>query len=176
MARVVNQRELQEVFGVSHQTMANWMREGMPVLTRGESGQEHQYDTANVIEWYAARAVAKCDRESAKDDLLRLQAEKIRREFDLADGVLIRADEIEAAWGSIVVAIRQALLDVPVRLAPSLEAAPGVDAKRMLLDEEIREVLLKLSRGDDDEGAVDVSGSARVAHVVNPPTQLPPSN
>ena len=96
--RIVNQRELAEVFGVSHQTMARWTDEGMPALTRGERGQENQYDTAAVIEWYAARAVAKGDREDQKERLSRLQGDKIEMELAEARGELIPAAQVEPAW------------------------------------------------------------------------------
>lgn len=154
--KIVNQRELGEFFGVSHQTMANWMREGMPTLKRGEIGQENQYDTAAVIEWFAAREVAKTGRDSPKDELYRLQAEKMRRELSLTAKEVLPVQEIEDAWTRIVVAIRQELLVLPIKLAPDLEAAPDVAAKREILGDAIRQSLNRLAETDlDEERAVD---------------------
>ena len=149
--KIVNQRELSELFGVSHQAMANWMREGMPTLMRGDRGQENQYDTAAVIEWFAAREVAKTGRQSPKDELYRLQAEKIRRELSLAANEVAPLAEIERVWSQIVVAFRQEMLALPIKLAPELDAAPNVAAKREILDEAIRQALTRLSKRDLDE-------------------------
>lgn len=144
MGHSVNQRELAEVFGVSHQTMANWTREGMPVLTRGENGQENQYDTATVIEWYAARAVSKTGTESPRDRLARLQGDDLVTKQAKERGSLVPAEQIEPVWDSRVMTAAAYLLGQHSRLASILEAAPGTEAKREILKTSFAEFLTRL--------------------------------
>lgn len=163
MSHIVNQRELSEVTGVSQVTLWNWKKEGMPVVRSGENGQEDQYDTVQVIDWMLAREAAKYKQEGEKDRLARLQGDKIELELAELRAELVPASKIEPAWTSIAMAVRQALLPLGVRLAPLLETTSGIDAKRALIDEEVREALLKLSRhGDDSAAGPDPQGDGKV--------------
>ena len=157
MGRIVNQRELSEITGVSQVSLWTWGKEGMPVLRTGATGEENQYDTEAVIRWMIDREVARLGVVDQKDRLARLQGDKIEMELAGSRGELVPAAAIEPTWSSIVTAVRQAALALPVRLAPLLEATPGVDAKRALIEEEVHDVLQKLSTyehaGPDDDGA-----------------------
>lgn len=160
MARIVNQRELSEITGVSQVSLWKWASEGMPVQRSGASGEENAYDTEAVIRWMIDREIAKLGSEDAKERLARLQGDKIEMELAVSRGDLVPASSIEPTWSSIVTAVRQALLSIPVRLAPLLEVTQGIDAKRALIEEEVHDVLLKLSSDDptsgpDEPGAPD---------------------
>lgn len=144
MSKVVNQRELAEVFGVSHQTMANWQREGMPVLKQGENGQENQYATAAVIEWYAARTVQKTGVETQRDRLTRLQGDDLELKLSQQRGELVPAEQIEPVWHSRCLAAAAYLLGQHSRLASILESTPGVEAKREIIKTTFAEFLTKL--------------------------------
>ena len=166
MGRICNQRELSEITGVSQVSLWTWGKEGMPLLRAGATGEENQYDTEAVIRWMIDREVAKLGREDQKERLARLQGDKIEMELAVSRGELVPAAMIEPTWSSIVTAVRQALLSIPVRLAPLLEVTPGVDAKRALIEEEVHDVLLKLSSDDPsgtDEPEAPDDGEVRPA-------------
>lgn len=143
---VMNQTQLSRVMGVTDVTLWEWQKQGLPVLVRGQRGQSNLYDTHAVIVWKVDFEVKKASGpESQKDRLTRLQADKAEMENAVMRGELIPAVEIEPAWAGVVMAVKQALLPLGIRLAPLLESTSGVDAKRELIDEEVRDVLLKLS-------------------------------
>lgn len=166
MGKIVNKRELQEIIGTSHQSLWNWDREGMPVLTRGENGEANQYDTEAVIAWMVARATAKGERESEKDRLTKLQADEIEMRLAEKRRELINVTEIEPAWTAQVLATRQSLLTLPQRLAPQLVNAATADAIRALLEEAIEDSLTKLATSDDDSGT-EGTAQARDAAVAS---------
>lgn len=151
MSHRVNQRQLSEITGVSQVSLWQWQKEGMPFIRAEENGVANEYDTVDVIAWMIARAVQKGEKEAEKDRLMRLQADKIQREFDLQDGVLVNVAEVEPAWMSIAGAIRQTVLAQSARLTPLLTTMAGdADAIRELLDDDAREMLTKLSNDADE--------------------------
>ena len=144
MSREVNQRELSEIFDVSHQTMARWSAEGMPVLARGANGQENAYSVRAVIDWYVARETKKAENETQRDRLTRLQADALERDNAIADRRVVPAEQIEPIWYGRVFAAAAFLHGQRSRLAALLEAAPGVEAKRAVLGTEFTAFLTKL--------------------------------
>lgn len=149
MGREVNQRELSEILGVSHQTMARWSAEGMPVRRRGVNGQENAYDTREVIDWMIRREVIASGKETQRDRLTRLQADAL--ELDLAErnNALVPADQVGPAWRGWCFTAAAFLHGQRSRLAAELDATPGIEAKRALLGQVFAEFLTKL--GTDGE-------------------------
>lgn len=152
MTHRVNQAQLSEITGVTQVTLWKWQKEGMPYIKAEANGIANEYDTVDVIEWMIARAVAKGEKEIERDRLTRLQADKLQREMDKEDGLLVPVGQIEPAWLAIVVSVRQALLAQSARITPLLSTMAGdVDAIRQLLDEDAREMLTKLSHDDEHD-------------------------
>ena len=67
------------------------------------------------------------------------------REAEL-EGKLIRVDVIRAAWAKRVASTRDALLQIPSRVSPTLAAQSDVDQVARLLEDELRQALAELSR------------------------------
>lgn len=67
------------------------------------------------------------------------------REAELA-GQLIRVEAIKAAWAKRISATRDALLQLPHRLAPVLAAETEMERVSHLLDAELRQCLHDLIR------------------------------
>lgn len=167
MGRIVNQRELAEILGLTAKSLSLWQRDGLPVKLETENGLANQYDTAEVIAWYVAREVAKAKGESEKDRLSRLQGDKLELELAEMRSKLIPAELIEPAWTGQVVACRQTLLAISGRLSQLVAPMNDPDSIRILIDDEIEDALLKLSTndeprvdGDDAEGARPVGAAA----------------
>lgn len=84
------------------------------------------------------------------------QAARTRREIaeaNLAElkeaeqnGKVIQADAVRAAWSRRVAGTRDALLQIPSRLAPVLAAEPSMERIALLLETELRQALHELSR------------------------------
>lgn len=68
-------------------------------------------------------------------------------------GQLIRIDAVRAAWAKRIASARDALLQIPHRLAPVLAAESDMERVGQLLEDELRHVLDELSRGEELQGA-----------------------
>ena len=68
-------------------------------------------------------------------------------------GQLIRTDAVRAAWAKRITLARDALLQIPHRLAPVLAAESDMERVSQLLEDELRQVLDELSRGAEAQGA-----------------------
>ena len=67
--------------------------------------------------------------------------------------LLIRIDAVRAAWAKRITLARDALLQIPHRLAPVLAAESDMERVSQLLEDELRQVLDELSRGAEAQGA-----------------------
>ena len=83
--------------------------------------------------------MARTRREIAEANLAEM------REAEL-EGKLIRVEAIRAAWAKRISATRDALLQLPHRLAPVLAAETEMERVSQLLDVELRQALTELSR------------------------------
>jgi len=93
----------------------------------------------------------------ANDAEPRISYEEARRRRELAEasiaemkqaelaGDLIRTDAVRTAWAGKITSTRDALLQIPARLAPQLAAESDLVAVTGLLELEIRQVLSDLS-------------------------------
>lgn len=97
MPKIVNARELAESFDVSHTTIWEWAKEGMPVRTETENGRANEYDLGVCIAWFARRAVEKAGIETAKDRLARLQGDKVELELAALRRQYVAFAELEPA-------------------------------------------------------------------------------
>ncbi len=95
----------------------------------------HQVDApATPDDYWASRA----RRESAEASI----AEMKRAEME---GLLLRADAVRSAWARRIATARDALLQIPSRMAPLLAAESSMDRVAELLELELRQALAELS-------------------------------
>ncbi len=85
--------------------------------------------------------VSRAKRERAEAAI----AEMRRAELE---GKLIRTDAVRAAWAKRIASTRDALLQIPHRLAPVLAAESDLERVGQILEDELRLALAELSRGD----------------------------
>jgi DNA-binding XRE family transcriptional regulator len=151
MGKRVNQAELAEILGVSHTTLWNWGKEGIPIDVEGDSGLSHEYDTAKVIAWQIAREVAKAGKpKTVRDQLAEVELELKQLDLGERKEILVPTSEVEPAWKMRVLSSAAFLMGAPSRLAGILEATDGVEAKRQVLKQEFAAFLTKLSGADGE--------------------------
>jgi len=144
-----------DLFGVSHQAIANWQAEGMPVAVRGGAGAPSEYDSATCIKWMVDREVHKVQGESQRDRNFRLQNEML--EMDLAEkrGLLVHVDSVEPRMLAAVLSAREFLMRESPRLASKLEGLTQ-SQRDTLLRESFEAFLRRLATwrtaADDPEG------------------------
>lgn len=167
MAEALTQSALAEALGLSKGRVAQLKAEGMPVdsITSAQAWREARLNVAArkpspPIQSGSSAALppppafppisggdfgdedfqmARTRREIAEANLAEM------REAEL-EGKLIRVEAIRAAWAKRISATRDALLQLPHRLAPVLAAETEMERVSQLLDVELRQALTELSR------------------------------
>jgi len=85
--------------------------------------------------------VAKTLREAAEAQIARLKLAEMQ-------GEVIQASAVRATWAARIASTRDALLQIPSRLAPVLAAETNLATVTQLMEDELRQALAELSRDD----------------------------
>lgn len=180
---IVNRARCAAILGIAKTTLDEWARRGCPVQRASMGkGYEAQYDTAAVIAWRMAGAIAEADPDDidAAKEKARLYKEQADRAMLLNAQLrcqLLPAVEVEAAWSSAIGRARSLLLGMPAAAADEivLLAPKGPGAVRDFLADRIHEALTELATTrDDDEGEpADVRGPGEGAEDVEAADQAP---
>jgi phage terminase Nu1 subunit (DNA packaging protein) len=120
----VSRDRLAEIFGVHANTVALWIKNGMPVASR--KGRSSSIQIAAAIRWVRERDAAECERllEAARSspDLDALRARKLEAESriaeaeaDLVEGRQVPAADVMDKLSRVVVAIREGVLSLGPR-------------------------------------------------------------
>lgn len=94
-----------------------------------------------------------CNYLRGRTDLRSLRAEELRRKIELADIALSKArkevllaTDVEEAWSNLVLIFRQRFLRMANKVAPRLPFCKSENEMETVIDNEVREILLELSR------------------------------
>lgn len=149
----VSKSQLCEIVGRDERTLSRWQKSGMPVLGIGLGrGNENEYNTVAVIEWLVQMAQQRGEKETARDRLDRIKAD--REELALARelGELVVAEELIQGFEAMITAAKVEFLNtLPDNLASELSARYGVEIDDQLIREPIEAILRKLSEYDPGE-------------------------
>ena len=85
--------------------------------------------------------VAKTLREAAEAQIARLKLAEMQSD-------VIQVSAVRATWATRIASARDALLQIPARIAPVLAAETNLAAVTLLLESELRQALAELSRED----------------------------
>lgn len=83
--------------------------------------------------------VSRARREAAEAQIAEMKRSEI-------EGTLIRTDALRQAWSKRIATTRDALLQIPARMAPVLAAESDMDRVAAVLEDELRQALAELSR------------------------------
>lgn len=157
MGKIVNQRELAELLGVTSNTIAAWRSEGMPCLaTADKKGAASRYDVEEVFAWQKARSArsGSTDDIDAKYEQARLtKAKADNEELDraLKEGSLIEAAVVEEAWTRMLGNFRARLLSLPAALADELAVIEEPREVQAVIKVYINQALDELANSDVEE-------------------------
>lgn len=157
---VTTQKGFADLVGLSEARVSQLAADG--VLVRGETCRAWLLAYCERLRDQAAGRLG-----STPDglDLVQERAMLARHQGGIAQmklselrGELIRVDAVRATWANAVLSTRDALLQIPPRLAPVLAAESDLTRVNHLLEDEIRQALAELSR----EGSArrDTEGTA----------------
>ena len=151
--KLVNQREIAEIMGISAEAIRNWVSQGCP--TRKTDSGAKAYLPAEVIRWRQERALSQAmadyTAEVAKDEADRrkavAQAATAEIELEQLRGRVADIDLIATEFGNALAACRARLLGVGASVAPRLSIAKGSAEMKVIVDEAIYEALEEISDG-----------------------------
>jgi phage terminase Nu1 subunit (DNA packaging protein) len=163
MTPIRNQSHLAELLSVSKAAVCKQVARGMPVTTL-EDAQAWRAANLNPAQRKANRDgstnVGRPQGAPTGDDDLpsdeNFLAARTRREIaeaNLAElkeaeqmGKVIQVEAVRAAWARRLASTRDAILQIPVRVAPVLAAETSIEQVSILLEAELRQALHELSR------------------------------
>lgn len=157
MGKIVNQRELAEIVGVSNNTIASWRSEGMPCLaTADKKGASSRYDTEAVIDWLRHRSAGANDEETINGRyeqarLTKLKADNEALDVALKEGSLIEAAAVADVWDRLLGNFRARLRALPAALADELAVLDDPREVQAVMKVTINQVLEELANTDVDE-------------------------
>lgn len=147
---MIQQKDIAAALGVSEATISDYVRRGMPtdsmeaaaawraanVRQRAGGGHrdtDHQADEG-AMQYSTARAM----REAEEALMARMKREEM-------EGALIRVDAVRMAVAGTLAATREALLQIPARMATVLAAEASSERVHDLLRQELYQALAQLT-------------------------------
>ncbi len=89
----VNRLQLAKLLGVHPDTVSDYSRDGMPVITRGGRGRESSYDAVECLKWWRQR-LGKNKKEAAQTWTYETQAQLNELKIAVQEGELLPRDKI----------------------------------------------------------------------------------
>ena len=162
--RRLNKTEIADVFGVSLQTVEQWVRKG---LACEKSAREVLFNSAQVVSFLERQAEIRAAESAKPADLEEARARKLAAEAELAEiavakarGAVVEIDVVARVVSEEYAATRAKLLSLPSKLGPMAAIETSATACQELIERGIVEALEELS-GDGDVLARDVEGGDR---------------
>jgi hypothetical protein len=173
----MKQKDLAEALDLHKSVLSRYVRKGMPTHSVEAAKSWHTQNVGVRSRSQGAAPDSSLDLGSYPDPVAPafpplgagfgtdedFQAARTRREIAEAnlaemreaelEGKLIRVDAIRAAWAKRVSSTRDALLQLPSRLAPVLAAQTDVDQVARVLEDGLRQALAELARDGAPSGA-----------------------
>lgn len=149
-SRLANRAEAAEWFGVSQQTIANWLSRGCPYIQQGAPGKSWVFDLLALAKWrYGSQEPSDSNPEdmTPKDRLDWYRGEAERLKLEEQKGDMIQAGRVRELWEAHIRTAKGRLLALPSRLSPSIFRAKDMRSIEVKLTTEIRDVMEELANG-----------------------------
>mgnify|MGYP003399364796 CR=1 FL=1 len=120
----MNRTEVAALFGVSTETIATWVKDGMPSVSRGRA-KASEYDIAACVQWRRARDLAKSEVAGDIDEerlrKTRAEADKLEFEVSVQLGAHVRVDVLTNSLNGEFGRIRAKMLGVASKITPTIK-------------------------------------------------------
>lgn len=166
MGRQVTKAELAEIIGCDERTLSRWQQDGLPVQEFGLGrGNENLYDSAVVVAWLLKRATLNGQKETVRDRLDRVRAQREELAYAKDIGQVVLAADLQSRFEAMIVSAKLELLNtLPELLASQLSARYGVEVDDQLIRDPVELILKALSNydpvDDDSPDGPDVAAEA----------------
>ena len=142
------------------ETLRQWIRHPVtpcPVARPGKPGRAHLYRPLDVVAWLSSREAQAQIHADPKMETDRQRARLLRLQADEREGLLVPAEQVEAAMGRVIDATRTAALALPHVLTDRLGLT---DQQRDVVHAEVLAVLERLAQGTPDDDDDDTEEGA----------------
>jgi len=161
--KVVNQKELSILFGVTTPTINAWVSKGMPCQKQGAPGQPSEFNTADCFNWRLdEERRAGGGMPAALDELrerkMRAEAETAEMNLAQARGRLVPIDQVADLVSSEYAKVRARMTALPGTTAPRIDPSRTREVALIIADA-VNDALSELSA--DDAYAAKPGGRAR---------------
>lgn len=150
MARVET-AELASIFGVQRKTILIWIKEGMPVLSRGQAGhRSHVFDTEEVLRWKINREMIRVtgdgdhiDKEEAMRRKILAEAQQAEIKLAKERGEVVELAELQRELSSQMIELRAAMRRVPERCVLRLVGESDESVIKKIILGEVDDALVR---------------------------------
>ena len=139
--RNVDRLQLGELLGVHPDTVSDYTRAGMPVVTRGGAGRRSAYDAVECLKWWRSQQ-GKNAKEIAQTRLYDTQTQLNEMKLKVQKGELLRREDVVHAGQSYTKAWTAKIRALPRRMAQSGLVPKGRETAVAAL---LRELLAEIS-------------------------------
>ncbi|WP_068318921.1 terminase small subunit [Polycladidibacter hongkongensis] len=146
--KILNQKELSETFGVTPQTIRNWVKRGCPVHLDEGRGKATQFNSAQVFAWRERCLQAALEEQVPEKDRVRIRrdaaaADLAEIEVEKQRGALVPIDMVVGEVAKEYAMIRANFLAMSGEIADELEMQelPFIEEKLSLKIGEILNAL-----------------------------------
>ncbi|MEP3245119.1 MAG: terminase small subunit [Sneathiella sp.] len=153
--RLVSLAELANIFGCTDPTIRGYIKSGMPVKSKGQSGRGYELDTADCIRWLTLNAQQTSVGQKSDYDLDRARkmsadADKAEMDRDMMRGDLVEVDIAVGLVADRLQTLRSRMLNLPSKMATKLAALMKREDCLEYLEKEFNQLLKELSSGTTD--------------------------
>lgn len=144
MGLIVNKKELAEIIGVTERSLTEWQKhDSFPIEVLGNRGQSNRYDTVKVIQFMIDRALAGKSKETNRERIERIQANRMELDYFKEAGLFFEDDEREML--DAIMGIKNTILSGDSTLKMQLDSLYGIDIDVEVLNEHSRSLLGQLA-------------------------------
>lgn len=136
---IVNSTVLARLFGVTMETLRQWRIDGLP--DEGKTGKSVRFDVRKAIAWRVQRAANAETPDDSKARKLKAEAERLEMQNAETRGELVRRDTVEREAREEAETLKQAMMNIPPRLAQILANESNAALVEAALAEAIADAL-----------------------------------
>ncbi len=150
--KIVNQLELADLFGITRQTLRNWVVKGCPVHSDEGKGKPKLFSTAEVFSWrekFIRSSLSEDkipERERAQIRKDNAAAEKVEIELELLRKSAVPIDLLKDMLSKEYSEIRANFVAMPGEIAAELELQEAPEIEEVL-SSKVSEILEALAKG-----------------------------
>lgn len=159
----MNQTEAATLLGVDPRVIRSYSKLTPPIPVSKSNATHTDYNGPDIVKWFVEYEIGKYknsqdysteDRKKLQDREQAAKTEQREIELALVKGELVYAKDVEIAWTDLVMTIKRIMLNMPHKLAMSIDDGLTYDEKKLKATLLVEEVLKYLANNSSGEYAI----------------------